>query len=43
MEVLNGLSEGQEIVTGPYKVLRTLKIGSKVKVDNSLAKKEDNS
>lgn len=43
MEVLSGLGEGQEIVTGPYKVLRTLKIGSKVKVDNSLAKKEDNS
>lgn len=43
MEVLSGLREGLEIVTGPYKVLRTLKIGSKVKVDNSLAKKEDNS
>jgi len=43
MEVINGLSEGQEIVTGPYKVLRTLKIGNKVKVDNSLVKKEDNS
>jgi len=43
MEVTSGLGEGQEIVTGPYKVLRTLKIGSKVKVDNSLAKKEDNS
>lgn len=43
MEVISGLNDGQEIVTGPYKVLRTLKIGSKVKVDNSIAKKEDNS
>lgn len=43
MELIGGLGEGQEIVTGPYKVLRTLKIGSKVKVDNSIAKKEDNS
>ena len=42
-EVLGGLSEGQEIVSGPYKVLRTLKIGAKVKVDNSVAKKDENS
>lgn len=42
-EVTRGLSEGQEIVTGSYKVLRTLKIGAKVKVDNSIAKKDDNS
>jgi HlyD family secretion protein len=40
-EVTSGLNEGQEIVTGSYKVLRTLKIGAKVKVDNSIAKKED--
>ena len=43
MEVLGGLTEGQEIVTGSYKVLRTLKVGAKVKVDNSVAKKDDNS
>ena len=42
-EVTSGLSEGQEIVTGSYKVLRTLKIGAKVKIDNSVAKKDDNS
>lgn len=42
-EVTSGLTEGQEIVTGSYKVLRTLKIGAKVKVDNSIAKKDDNS
>jgi HlyD family secretion protein len=43
MEILGGLTEGQEIVTGSYKVLRTLKVGAKVKVDNSVAKKDDNS
>lgn len=43
MEILGGLTEGQEIVTGSYKVLRTLKVGAKVKVDNSIAKKDDNS
>lgn len=42
-EVTSGLTEGQEVVTGSYKVLRTLKIGAKVKVDNSVAKKDDNS
>ena len=34
-EVLSGLTEGQEIVTGPYKVLRTLHPGNTIKVDNS--------
>ncbi|MBV9072234.1 MAG: efflux RND transporter periplasmic adaptor subunit [Acidobacteria bacterium] len=43
VEVTSGANEGQEIVTGSYKVLRTLKIGTKVKVDNSIAKKDDNS
>ncbi len=33
--VLSGLGEGQEIVTGPYKILRTLKSGTAVKVDNT--------
>ena len=43
VEVADGLSEGQEIVTGSYKVLRTLKVGAKVKVDNSIAKKDEGS
>ena len=34
-EVLEGLSEGEEIVTGPFKALRQLRIGDRVKVDNS--------
>jgi HlyD family secretion protein len=42
IEVLSGLKEGDEIVTGSYKVLRTMKPGTSVKIDNSAAKKEDN-
>jgi HlyD family secretion protein len=34
-EVVEGLAEGDEVVTGPFKALRQLKIGDKVKVDNS--------
>jgi len=33
IEVLSGLNEGQEIVTGPYKILRGLKGGSLLKRD----------
>jgi HlyD family secretion protein len=33
IEVLTGLTAGQEIVTGPFKTLRTLKSGSLVKRD----------
>ena len=32
--VVRGLEEGQEIITGSYKVLRTIRPGAKVKVDN---------
>ncbi len=41
IEVLDGLQEGDEIITGSYKVLRTLRPGSGVKIDNSAPKKED--
>jgi HlyD family secretion protein len=41
IEVLEGLQEGDEIVTGSYKVLRTMKPGSKAKIDNSEPKKEE--
>jgi HlyD family secretion protein len=34
IEVLDGLSEGDQIVTGSYKVIRTLRNLAKVKVDN---------
>ena len=43
IEVLNGLKDGDEIVTGSYKVLRTMRPGSRVKIDNSAPKKEDES
>ncbi len=35
IEVLSGLKEGDEIVTGRYKVLRNLASGTKIKEDNS--------
>ena len=37
IEVLGGLKQGDEIVTGHYKILRTLKSGILVKRDNSIA------
>ncbi len=43
IEVLGGLKEGDEIVTGSYKVLRTLRPQTSVKVDNTTPKKEDES
>ena len=41
IEVTSGLKEGDEIITGSYKVLRTLKNGATVKVDNSAPKKAE--
>ena len=41
MEVLDGLKEGDEVITGSYKVLRTLKPGSSVKIDNTSPKKDE--
>lgn len=43
IEVVNGLKEGDEIVTGSYKVLRTLRNGVNVKVDNTSGPKKDES
>jgi HlyD family secretion protein len=43
IEVLDGLKEGDEVITGSYKVLRTLRSGSSVKIDNSVPKKEEES
>jgi HlyD family secretion protein len=42
IEVLSGLKEGDEIVTGSYKVLRTMRLGASVKIDNSAKKEENN-
>jgi HlyD family secretion protein len=41
IEVLKGLQEGDEIITGSYKVLRTLRPGASVKVDNAAPRKEE--
>src|SRR6202521_2462041 len=41
IEVLDGLKEGDEVITGSYKVLLTLRPGSSVKIDNSVPKKEE--
>ena len=43
IEVTKGFKEGDEVITGSYKVLRTLKPGTSVKIDNSAPKKEDES
>lgn len=41
IEVLDGLKEGDEVITGSYKILRTLRPGSSVKIDNTVPKKEE--
>ena len=41
IEIKNGLKSGDEIVTGSYKALRTLKPEAAVKVDNSAPKKAE--
>ncbi len=43
IEITKGLKPGDEIVTGSYKVLRTIKPGTSVKVDNSVPKKDEES
>ncbi len=43
IEVTKGIQPGDEVITGSYKVLRTLKPGTSVKIDNSEPKKEDES
>ncbi len=41
IEVTSGLNEGEEIVTGSYKTIRTMKNGAKVKVDNKTLTKAE--
>jgi HlyD family secretion protein len=43
IEVTNGLKDGDEIVIGNYKALRTLRPGASIKVDNSAPKHDDTS
>src|SRR6202046_1661883 len=41
IEITNGLKDGDEIVIGNYKALRTLRPGTTVKVDNSAPKHDE--
>jgi HlyD family secretion protein len=41
IEVVSGLSEGEEIITGSYKVIRTIRNQAKVKVDNKTQTKAE--
>jgi HlyD family secretion protein len=41
IQVKSGLQEGDEIITGSYKVLKTLRNGAGVKVDNSAMNKSE--
>ena len=43
IEVTSGLQEGDQIITGSYKALRSLRPGGKIKVDNSPPKHDDTS
>ena len=43
IEIANGIREGDVIVIGSFKALRTLKPGASVKVDNTTPKPEDSS
>ena len=43
IEVTKGLKDGDEVITGSYKILRTIKPGTSVKIDNSAPKKEEES
>ena len=40
IEVTNGLQKGDEIVTGSYKALRTLRPDTPVKIDNTTPQSE---
>jgi HlyD family secretion protein len=41
IEVLSGVKAGEEIVTGSYKVIRTIRNDTKVKVDNKTPAKTE--
>ena len=43
IEVMKGVKAGDEVITGSYKILRTLKPGASVKIDNTAPKKEEQS
>lgn len=41
IEITSGLKEGEEIVTGSYRALRTLRPGARVKIDNKAPQKAE--
>ena len=41
IEITSGIQEKEEVITGSYKILRTLKDGDKVKIDNSAKAKTE--
>jgi HlyD family secretion protein len=41
IEVLSGLSDGDQIITGSYKVIRTIRNDTPVKVDNRIPVVDD--
>lgn len=41
IEIKNGVKENEEIITGTYKVLRTIRNGTSIKIDNSVAAKQE--
>ena len=43
IEITSGLKDGDQIVTGSYKALRSLRPGAPIKIDNSIPKAEDTS
>jgi HlyD family secretion protein len=43
IEVLKGLQEGDEVITGSYKDFTYPEAGTSVKIDNSAPKKEEES
>jgi HlyD family secretion protein len=40
IEIVSGLKENDQIITGSYKILRTMKDGDKIKIEKKLVKKE---
>ena len=40
IEIITGLKENDQIITGSYKILRTLKDGDKIKIEKKIEKKE---
>ena len=40
IEIISGLESGDSVISGPYRVLRTIKDGDDVKIEKKHGKKE---